>query len=1006
MTSGSGIGHSVVWTSYIPELDNLPSVSWEMGAILGVLGVAAMVFLQQMGVIALDEFIDRMARRLGPVPVVGPRIEGVFTDPSKDAEKEAREAKEEVQGLKKRLEESEAETEAELAKETITGQGFNHLERGDFEEGTLDEEYCWRRPFTFREVHEGIPIEREYPSDERRRLTTEVLETLSDGGAALLLGTPGAGKTTTARQIASKWFSEVETGPVLYRTERVDRPARDPEALVEAIQYYAKDGPVLVIAEDAAREDTLPLHEVLHDLRGDDEVSFLFTSRESEWGRLRDRMHEHEAFDPTTDRGEDILATRADYLQRHQMPGLDEQEVQRILDRFEEETGHTSPGNAGVLLDHIRAEHGANPMLLLSYYLPIGPGDTDVDGNKSALATNVEEAYREITAPDEGEFAIKTSDDEELFDDLSLLINVLNASGIGVYEELLHALADEPADHDRIDRMVADLEGILLFGEETGTRYWSHHERWSELYLERHLEVSGERQARKQFERVVNALLGLCTDEEHREQIQQHFGHPSPKLENITENSIGIADLFVTAIFGVGHERPPLRPLFGASGYSGIDVREPCSSGVWVRTALWRSDICEYVDNYPQAAEELSVVEGRIGDTGVEKAKFDIPIATRRGHLALNVGEYGEARSHFERSLDIAQKVDDRQGKAASLNNLGSVALQQGAFEQAREYHEQSLEIKRDLGNRQDEASSLNNLGTTALQQGAFEEAWKYYEQSLGIARDLGDRQGEAKSLNNLGLVAKNQGSFEQAREYFEQSLEIKRDLGDRRGEANSLDNLGLIARSQGAFEQALEYHEQSLKISRDLSDRQSEASSFGNLGSVALQQGAFEQAQDYYEQSLEIARDLGNRQDEATNLEGLGLVARHQGAFEQAREYHEQSLKIKRDLGDRNGEAQSLNNLGSVAGEQGDHDAAAGYFEQAVGIYYELGTPRSLLNAKGNLAIVHEHQGAPAKAIDVCQEALAVIEQADIPGLADEKESFQKRLARLEGSTDTEEEP
>jgi hypothetical protein len=104
----------------------------------------------------------------------------------------------------------------------LNAQGFERLDQDDFENRTVDRAYCWRRPFNFTEIAEDIPLDRQRPTDNRPTVTSELLADLEDGGGALLVGEPGAGKTTTTRQVAAAWYDRDDVGPVIYREQRID----------------------------------------------------------------------------------------------------------------------------------------------------------------------------------------------------------------------------------------------------------------------------------------------------------------------------------------------------------------------------------------------------------------------------------------------------------------------------------------------------------------------------------------------------------------------------------------------------------------------------------------------------------------------------------------------------------------------------------------------------------------------------------------------------------------
>ena len=82
------------------------------------------------------------------------------------------------------------------------------------------------------------------------------------------------------------------------------------------------------------------------------------------------------------------------------------------------------------------------------------------------------------------------------------------------------------------------------------------------------------------------------------------------------------------------------------------------------------------------------------------------------------------------------------------------------------------------IGDRQGEAASLNNLGIIAETRGDLAEAEKLYRESLAIKREIGNRIGEAASLNNLGNIASANGNMDERHRCYTEAVRIQREIG------------------------------------------------------------------------------------------------------------------------------------------------------------------------------------------------------------------------------------
>ncbi len=173
------------------------------------------------------------------------------------------------------------------------------------------------------------------------------------------------------------------------------------------------------------------------------------------------------------------------------------------------------------------------------------------------------------------------------------------------------------------------------------------------------------------------------------------------------------------------------------------------------------------------------------------------------GILAYRQGDYRVAQWHYVRSLELRQKIGDRDGMAAALNNLGNLAKNQGDYAATGALYQEALTLNQASGNRRWEASNLGNLGNLARMQGDFGMAWSLQQESLKIKRELGDRNGIATSLNNLAWVAHDQGDFAAAWSLHQESLALYREVENTNGIADSLEAFATLAIKKNKTERA-----------------------------------------------------------------------------------------------------------------------------------------------------------------------------------------------------------
>jgi predicted ATPase/DNA-binding CsgD family transcriptional regulator len=244
-------------------------------------------------------------------------------------------------------------------------------------------------------------------------------------------------------------------------------------------------------------------------------------------------------------------------------------------------------------------------------------------------------------------------------------------------------------------------------------------------------------------------------------------------------------------------------------------------------------------------------------------------------------GYLSEGSHWLERALAGVSGMSVARAKA--LHALGVLASHQGDYMQAKTLVEGSLETWRALGHREGTAEALYSLGLMAHNRGDYDAAITFCEGSLELFRVDRNNHGMVLALTMLGLLALYQWNYERATSLCVESLSLSREREDTRGIAGALTNLGIITLEQGNDEQAKALCEESLAIRRQIGDKGGCAHTLAILGRLALKRGEDEQATRYYQESLALRQETGEKEGIAAAMEGLASVAAVRGQTKSA---------------------------------------------------------------------------------------------------------------------------
>ena len=256
-------------------------------------------------------------------------------------------------------------------------------------------------------------------------------------------------------------------------------------------------------------------------------------------------------------------------------------------------------------------------------------------------------------------------------------------------------------------------------------------------------------------------------------------------------------------------------------------------------------------------------------------------------------GNYEPAREKLENTYELAKQIDDQAGICDVLSELGSVYWRLGKFDTALQYANQGLELARQISDKKREGESLFFMATISGQQGNYAKSHGYFEETLAITKELNDKRRMASVLMNKGTDYYYEGDYVAARKLFEDGLASYREIGDKRGTTIAMNNLGNIFYLEDDFQTAGKYYQEALTLARESGDRYAMSLALSSLGITAFQQGKLAEADDYYQESLVVNNQLGDKVGLSLLHCYLGLLALAQGQIRAARESFQEGLHI-----------------------------------------------------------------------------------------------------------------
>jgi tetratricopeptide (TPR) repeat protein len=263
-----------------------------------------------------------------------------------------------------------------------------------------------------------------------------------------------------------------------------------------------------------------------------------------------------------------------------------------------------------------------------------------------------------------------------------------------------------------------------------------------------------------------------------------------------------------------------------------------------------------------------------------------------------DMGDLNGAMQLYQQSFDIAERLGDLQGKAATLHQMADVLVTRGDLNGAMQLYQQSFDIAERLGDLQGKATTLHQMGRVLVRRDNLNGAMALYQQSLDIHEQLGNLRGKAATLHQMADVLVTHGDLNGAMQLYQQSFDIAERLGDLQGKAATLAQIAYVFTEWQDFQQAEIFYLQGLDILEQLGDRDLASKALSQLGNIKINLGDWDEARRYISKALNYAQQVGNPREVGLNFAKLGQIAEHDMNLGEAAKLYRESIGYFEKLG------------------------------------------------------------------------------------------------------------
>ena len=225
------------------------------------------------------------------------------------------------------------------------------------------------------------------------------------------------------------------------------------------------------------------------------------------------------------------------------------------------------------------------------------------------------------------------------------------------------------------------------------------------------------------------------------------------------------------------------------------------------------------------------------------------------GSLCNDRGQFDRAVSYYSKCL----RRNDKRREAMVLNSIGNAYLANGQYADAISRYEESLEMRQEINDNTGTSITYNNLSCAYYCLGKYEIAIQYQEQACQRMQSTEARKLLSVSYNNLGGLYQALGKYQLSLVNYNKGLNIRKELGDTAGECRAYREISSVYDALGQLRESQLYYEKANKLERVFSNKPKQAAQSGQW--IA-----------HREKGLEVIEDIGVKKSERLILYKISL--------------------------------------------------------------------------------------------------------------------------------------
>jgi len=291
---------------------------------------------------------------------------------------------------------------------------------------------------------------------------------------------------------------------------------------------------------------------------------------------------------------------------------------------------------------------------------------------------------------------------------------------------------------------------------------------------------------------------------------------------------------------------------------------------------------------YSKAALELLVQDHDV--------RLRNQILIQQGFTYFRLNDQKNAKDCFEKCLKEKQNLGQID-EAMATYGLGNVYFELIEYEKSYKYFEKALNLAQNLQDKQLMANVFNNLGALENIHSHRMKAIALYSKSIPLFKSLGDNFGLARIYHNIGMTHADENNWQQANDFYGQSLIVSDVMGLVPLKSITFLNRAMALANLGKLNEAREYNFKAYRLLEQLSDDLGIAEYHKIQGVIEHQEGNWSEASKHFKEAIDKFKAYKNKLGIAESCYEFALLSAELQHKKEAGELFSQALEIYKEL-------------------------------------------------------------------------------------------------------------